>query len=159
MLTIKLICIGKLKERYWQAACEEYEKRLRPFCKFEILELPESRLSNHPSEGEICIGLETEGKRILEAVGSSVCIPLCIEGKPLTSPQLAERMESFAVAGTSTICFVIGSSFGLCEQVKKAGEMSLSMSTMTFPHQLARVMLCEQIYRAFQILNNGKYHK
>ena len=159
MQTIKLICIGKLKERYWQAACEEYEKRLRPFCKFEIVELPESRLSNHPSEGEICACLETEGKRILEAVGSSLSIPLCIEGKELTSTQLAEQMETFAVTGGSTICFVIGSSYGLSESVKKAGKMRLSMSPMTFPHQLARVMLCEQIYRAFQILHNGKYHK
>ena len=159
MLTIRILCIGKLKEAYWQAACEEYEKRLRPFCKFEITELPEHRLPNHPSQSEITTGLEKEGRQMLDALGSGVCIPLCIEGKELSSPQLADKIESLAIEGTSEICFVIGSSYGLSEQVKQAGKFRLSMSKMTFPHQLARVMLCEQIYRAFQILNHGKYHK
>jgi 23S rRNA (pseudouridine1915-N3)-methyltransferase len=159
MVTIQIICIGKLKEKYWQSACEEYAKRLRPYCKFEIVELPESRLPNHPSEAEIQAGLEVEGRRILELVGNGVCIPLCIEGKTMTSPQLASSLEKIMLDGVSDISFVIGSSFGLWEQVKTAGHLRLSMSPMTFPHQLARVMLCEQIYRSFQILHNGKYHK
>lgn len=159
MVTVQIVCVGKLKEKYWVSACEEYAKRLKPFCKFRIVELPESRLPNHPSDAEIEAGLEIEGKKILEAVGSSVCIPLCIEGKTISSPQLAKEIEKQTLNGISEISFVIGSSFGLWEKVKAAGSLRLSMSPMTFPHQLARVMLCEQIYRAFQILNHGKYHK
>lgn len=159
MVTVRVLCIGKLKEKYWQSACEEYAKRLRPFCKFEIVELPEYRLPNDPSDAEITNGLEAEGKKLLEIIGNAACIPLCIEGKTMTSPQLSQTMEKLMLDGTSEICFVIGSSFGLWDQVKKAGSVRLSMSPMTFPHQLARVMLCEQIYRSFQILNHGKYHK
>ncbi|MDD5953421.1 MAG: 23S rRNA (pseudouridine(1915)-N(3))-methyltransferase RlmH [Oscillospiraceae bacterium] len=159
MVTVHIVCVGKLKEKYWQSACDEYAKRLRPFCKFEIIELPEYRLPNDPSEAEIQAGLEAEGRKILETVGNGVCIPLCIEGKTMTSPQLAKTIEKLTLDGISEISFVIGSSFGLWEQVKQMGKVRLSMSPMTFPHQLARVMLCEQIYRSFQILNHGKYHK
>ena len=159
-MTVNLICIGKLKESYWRDACQEYLKRLSTFCRFTILELSESRLPDNPSQAQIDAALQTEGDKILAAVGNgSAVFPLCIEGKQLSSPQLAERMETLAVNGTSTINFVIGSSFGLAEKVKIMGELKLSMSPMTFPHQLARVMLCEQIYRAFQIINHGKYHK
>ena len=159
MVTIRCICVGKLKETYWQAACREYAKRLQPFCKFEIIEIPESRLPNDPSPGEIQAALEAEGHKLLEIIGNSVCVPLCIEGKTVSSVQLAETMEKWMVGGNSVISFVIGSSFGLWDKVKQAGSVRLSMSPMTFPHQLARVMLCEQIYRCFQILHNGKYHK
>lgn len=159
MVTIRILCVGKLKEKYWQDACNEYAKRLRPFCRFEIVELPEHRLPSDPSEAEIQAGLEAEGRRILEVAGSAACIPLCIEGKTMSSTQLADTVEKLTLSGISDICFIIGSSFGLWDGVKQAGAVKLSMSPMTFPHQLARVMLCEQIYRTFQILRNGKYHK
>lgn len=159
MLSVQIICIGKLKEKFWREACAEYEKRLRPFCRFSILEIPESRLPDQPSQAQIENALEDEGKKILSAAGNNLLIPLCIEGKPLSSPELAGRIHDWATKGTSSIAFVIGSSFGLSESVKQKGNLRLSMSPMTFPHQLARVMLCEQVYRAFQILHHGKYHK
>lgn len=160
MLTVNLICIGKLKESYWRDACREYSKRLSAFCRFTILELNESRLPDKPSQSQIDAALQTEGEKILAEISNgSAVIPLCIEGKSISSPQLAEQIEKLSINGTSTINFVIGSSFGLSEQVKQTGAFKLSMSPMTFPHQLARVMLCEQIYRAFEIINHGKYHK
>ena len=159
MLTIQLICMGKLKESYWREACAEYAKRLSAFCRFSILELPESRLPDAPSPAQIEAALRDEGEKILAAAGNAPLLTLCIEGKPLSSEQLAEKLNAMAVNGASRICFVIGSSFGLSDAVKRAAAFRLSMSSMTFPHQLARVMLCEQAYRAFQILNHGKYHK
>lgn len=159
MLAVNLICVGKLKETYWRNACEEYKKRLMVFCRFSIVELPEARLPSSPSKMQIEAALGQEGEKILECAAGSFLIPLCIEGKELSSIQLAEKMELLTVQGNSVISFVIGSSFGLCDKVKKAGGFCLSMSPMTFPHQLARVMLCEQIYRSFQIIHNGKYHK
>ena len=159
-MTVNLICIGKLKESYWRDACQEYKKRLGAFCRFSICELNESRLPDRPSQAQIDAVLQTEGEKILATIGiGSAVFPLCIEGKQISSPQLAEQIERLTVNGISTINFVIGSSFGLSEEVKRAGEFKLSMSPMTFPHQLARVMLCEQIYRAFQINSHGKYHK
>lgn len=159
MLKCNVICIGKLKEEYWRAACAEYEKRLRPFCRFSVMELAESRLPEKPSEAEIRSALEAEADRILAAAGTSALIALCIEGEPVSSEGLAEKLNHAAVRGVSEISFVIGSSCGLAERVKRRAELRLSMSAMTFPHQLARVMLFEQIYRAFQINSNGKYHK
>lgn len=159
MLTVQIICVGKLKEVYWKAACAEYEKRLRVFCNFSITELSECRLPDNPSAAQIEAALKTEGTSILSAAGNSHLFALCIEGKALSSEQLAEKVNTLAVNGTSTISFLIGSSFGLSDEIKKRADFRLSMSPMTFPHQLARVMLCEQIYRAFQIVNHGKYHK
>lgn len=159
MLNIQLLCIGKLKESYWREACAEYAKRLSAFCRFSIIELPESRLPETPSPVQVTAALQTEGEKILAAVGNAPLIALCIEGKALSSEALSLKIDSMAVNGASKLCFVIGSSFGLSDSVKCAANLRLSMSPMTFPHQLARVMLCEQIYRAFQILNHGKYHK
>lgn len=156
MLEVRLICIGKLKESYWREAVQEYEKRLRPFCRFQILELPEARLPENPSAAQIAQALEQEGRLILEKAAGKV-FPLCIEGKETDSPGLAQRLKS-AMDFPGAVTFVIGSSFGLSPAVKEAGER-LSMSPMTFPHQLARVMLCEQLYRGFQILNGTRYHK
>ncbi|WP_322181341.1 23S rRNA (pseudouridine(1915)-N(3))-methyltransferase RlmH [Neglectibacter caecimuris] len=156
MLEVRLLCIGKLKESYWRDAVAEYEKRLKPLCKFQLIELPEARLPNAPSPAQISAALAEEGKSILEKAAGTV-FPLCIEGKETDSPGLAKRLEQ-AMQFPGAVTFVIGSSHGLAEQVKEAGER-LSMSPMTFPHQLARVMLCEQLYRAFQILNGTKYHK
>lgn len=159
MLNVKIICVGKLKEAYWRQACAEYEKRLHAFCTFSIHEIPECRLPDSPSQAQITAALQTEGEKILSAAGNSSLFALCIEGRLLSSEQLAEKINGLAVNGTSTISFIIGSSFGLSEELKKKVDFKLSMSPMTFPHQLARVMLCEQIYRAFQINSHGKYHK
>lgn len=160
MQKVQIVCVGKLKERYWREACAEYEKRLRPLADFSIQELPEVRLPETPSQAQIDAALTAEGERILTACGASgILFPLCIEGKALDSPALAELLRQAAVGSAGRVSFVIGSSFGLSESVKRAGKLRLSMSAMTFPHQLARVMLCEQIYRAYQILNHGKYHK
>ena len=159
MLTINCICVGKLKERYWTQACEEYQKRLGAFCKFRIIEVAEHKLPEQPSETQIQQALKAEGEKILQWAAGSTLIPLCIEGKQIDSPALAQHLGTLALNGVSAVSFVIGSSHGLCDKVKQSGTLQLSMSRMTFPHQLARVMLCEQIYRAFQIQNHGRYHK
>lgn len=156
MLEVRLICVGKLKEAYWREAVAEYEKRLRPLCRWELVELPEARLPQDPSAAQIAAALDREGEAILAKAAGTV-YPLCIEGKPVSSEGLAERLSA-AMQSPGAATFVIGSSFGLSPRVKGAGER-VSMSSMTFPHQLARVMLCEQIYRAFQIINGTKYHK
>lgn len=158
MLNVKIITVGKLKEKYLKDACNEYMKRLQRFCRPEIIELAESRLPDDPSQAEIQKALENESGSILKAA-DGFKIALCIEGKQMSSPKLAEKMSQIPLLGFSSVSFIIGSSFGLADCVKNAADLRLSMSEMTFPHQLARVMLLEQIYRAFQIKNNGKYHK
>ncbi len=159
MVTVQILCVGKLKEAYWRDACTKYGKRLQPFCRFSITELSESRLPDNPSPAQIVSALHSEGEKLLAASESSVRIALCIEGKTLSSEQLAEKISRLTVNGASALSFLIGSSFGLSDEVKQAADLRLSMSPMTFPHQLARVMLCEQVYRAFQINHHGKYHK
>lgn len=156
MLSVKLICVGKLKESHWREAVAEYEKRLKPFCAFQIIELAECRLPDAPSDAQILSALEREGELILKQSAGRV-VPLCIEGQGVDSPGLAVMLEE-AMRISGGISFVIGSSHGLSEAVKHAGR-GISMSRMTFPHQLARVMLCEQLYRGFQILQNSRYHK
>lgn len=160
MMNVTILAVGKLKESCWRDACGEYAKRLNAFCRFTIVELPEYRLPDSPSPAQIQTGLEKEGQAILSRIPvGALAIALCIEGKELDSPELSRRIQKAAVAGKSEIIFIIGGSFGLWEQVKARAELRLSMSLMTFPHQLARVMLCEQIYRAFSIAANTKYHK
>ena len=160
MVTVNLICVGKLKEKFYLSASAEYQKRLSAFCKLNLIELPECRLPDRPSQAQIDAALLQESKLILEKVPrGSALIPLCVEGKPLSSPELAKRMEQWAVMGQSNISFVIGGSFGLHESVKEKGVFRLSMSPMTFPHHLARVMVLEQIYRGFQISAGTRYHK
>lgn len=160
MLSVNLICIGKLKEPYLQMASAEYTKRLSAFCKLQVVELGEYKLPSNPSDAQIQKAIEEEGRAISSALDKQggICIPLCIEGKTQTSEQLAVDLAGYGVNGISTVNFVIGGSFGLADVVKAQGK-KLSMSPMTFPHQLARIMLLEQIYRAFQISQNGKYHK
>ncbi len=160
MLTVNIICVGNLKEKYLKDAVDEYKKRLSAFCKFDIIEIAEQRLSDKPSESEINSALEKEAEKIMQKVpkGSAV-IPMAIEGKQLSSEKLADTVSDFALKGFSSISFIIGSSFGLSQNIKLKANLLLSMSKMTFPHQLARVMLCEQIYRAFSIINHTKYHK
>ncbi len=160
MMNISIICVGRLKERFWTEACGEYAKRLRGFCNFTITEVDEERIPDQASQAGIRNTLEKEGKRILSAVPKGAfIIAMCIEGRQQTSEGLASRLEELAVNGCGSAAFVIGGSWGLSDEVKRAAGMRLSMSEMTFPHQLARVMLCEQIYRAFQIISGGKYHK
>ena len=160
MLNITLLCVGKLKEAYWRDACSEYVKRLGAFCKFRLVEVAEERLPDNPSSAQISATIEAEGKRILDQIPKdSAVIPLCIEGKELDSPALAAKMQKIALDGTSHIVFVIGGSWGLSEAVKSRGNFRLSMSPMTFPHQLMRVILAEQIYRCFRIINGEPYHK
>lgn len=158
MLTVKLICIGKLKESYLREAVMEYQKRLSAFCKLEIIELSEYKLPQNPSSAQEEKGMAQECEAILQKA-KGYLIPLCIEGNMLSSEELAQKLDSTAVFGVSEISFIIGSSCGLSEEVKKRADLKLSMSKMTFPHQLARVMLLEQLYRAFQINSGGKYHK
>ncbi|MBQ9900929.1 MAG: 23S rRNA (pseudouridine(1915)-N(3))-methyltransferase RlmH [Clostridia bacterium] len=160
MLTVNIICVGSLKESFWREACAEYAKRLGGFCKFSIVEVSETRLSKNYSDGDIAKVMESEGARILEKIPSgSFVVAMCIEGRELSSPQLAEKLSRIALGGKSRVDFVIGGSYGLSGAVKKRADFRLSMSPMTFPHQLARVMLCEQIYRAFSINADAKYHK
>lgn len=157
-MNLNLIVIGKLKEEYLRCACAEYIKRLRRYCTFELHELDECRLSDSPSEKEVAYALKKEASVIKKYVKGMI-VPMCIEGKQLSSPELSTEVTSAGVHGYSTITFIIGSSYGLDDEIKSLGHLKLSMSKMTFPHQLARVMLLEQIYRAFQIAEGGKYHK
>ncbi len=160
MLTVNIICIGKLKEEYWRKASAEYIKRLSAFCKIQVIELAETRIEEHPSAAQIAQVIESEGKTILSKLpAGGAVIPLCIEGKEVGSEELSALLQKLPLEGKSTVSFVIGGSYGLSEAVKQRGKIRLSMSKMTFPHQLARVMLLEQIYRGFQIAGNGKYHK
>ncbi len=160
MLNISVICVGKLKENYWREACAEYSKRLRAFCNFSIIEVDEERIHDNPSPLQIQSTIEKEGKRIISKIPNNTkVISMCIEGKQNSSEKLAKKIADIAIEGYSSIAFIIGGSWGISDEVKKLSYMRLSMSEMTFPHQLARVMLCEQVYRAFQINSGGKYHK
>ena len=160
MQNITLICIGKLKESYLRDAVSEYIKRLSGLCKLNLIELPAEKLSDNPSQKEIENALENEGKRILEKIPKGAYVyTMCIEGKQKTSEELSSETDNLAVRGYSNIAFIIGGSFGISERVKSVSDFRLSMSKMTFPHQLARVMLLEQIYRAIQISIGTKYHK
>ncbi len=160
MRAITVLCVGKLKETYWRDAVAEYEKRLSAFCRLSVVEVEEERLPESPSPAQIAQTLQAEGKRLLARVPQGAAIyALCIEGKELSSPALSEALDRLAVDGCSHTVFIIGGSWGLSDEVKAAARVKLSMSPMTFPHQLARVMLLEQIYRAAQISSGGKYHK
>ncbi len=159
MMTVTVLCVGKLKEAYWREAVEEYSKRLSSFCKIQIIEVEESRIPDNPSDAQIAQAIREEGKRLEEKIPPrSYLVSLCIEGKELTSPDLAARLGEIS-AQSSQLTFVIGGSYGLWEEIKERSQLKLSMSRMTFPHQMARVLLLEQIYRAFSILGNRKYHK
>ncbi|MGN0696574.1 MAG: 23S rRNA (pseudouridine(1915)-N(3))-methyltransferase RlmH [Oscillospiraceae bacterium] len=159
-MNVNIIATGKLKEEYLRAACAEYGKRLSAFCHFSVIELPESRLSDDPSDKEIAKALEAEAEQIRGKLGNgSYNIAMCIEGKELPSEELAEVLERVPTEGKSTINIIIGSSYGIADSLKKQADLRLSMSKMTFPHQLARVMVMEQIYRGFMINSGKKYHK
>ena len=159
MLNVRFITLGTLKEQYLRDAAAEYEKRLGAFCRFENIQLKEERLSDSPSQSEIKSALERESAKILEQIPPrAYCIAMCVEGKQLSSEELAQKLD-VAVQDTSDICFIIGSSFGLSDMVKQRADMRLSVSKLTFPHQLMRVILLEAVYRAFNIQKGTKYHK
>ena len=160
MFTITLLTVGKLKEKFYMAAAEEYAKRLSAYCKFRLVELPESRLPENPNPSEIAAGLAAEAEKILAAVpkGAWFCV-LTPEGTELSSEALADKLRSVKNEGKSAACFLIGSSFGMDPSVKKRADYRLSFGPMTFPHHLMRVMAMEQLYRAESIQAGTKYHK
>ena len=160
MQRVTILCVGKLKEKFYIDAAAEYVKRLQRHCKLELIELPEQRLPDDPSPAEIQKALRTEGDAIRERLpkGGAV-IALCIEGRPCSSEELSRRMAEFGVQGKTQLTFLIGGSVGLDEDLKRQADWRLSMSPMTFPHHMARIMLLEQIYRAYQIADGTKYHK
>lgn len=160
MQHITVLCVGKLKEKFYISAAQEYTKRLSRFCTLEMVELPEFRLPEDPSPSEIHRALAAEAGTVESRLPKSgKLIALCIEGTELSSTDLAMRMQAFSTGGCSHLTFLIGSSFGLDEALKQKADLRLSMSPMTFPHHLARIMLLEQIYRSYQILAGSRYHK
>ena len=160
MQKVTILCVGKLKEKFYTEASAEYLKRLQRHCKCEITELPEYRLPEDPSGAEIQKALATEAAAIREKLprGGAV-VAMCIEGKTCSSEELSRRMADFAVQGKTQVTFLIGGSVGLDASLKQQADWRLSMSPMTFPHHMARVMLLEQIYRAYQIQQGTRYHK
>ena len=159
-MNIQIICIGKLKEKYWTDAVAEYMKRLGRYCNIEIVELKEAKLPANASEAdEENVKIE-EGHSILKSIkDDTYIITLEILGKQLTSPELADKIEDLSLAGRSNVAFVIGGSLGLSAEVSKRADYKLSFSKMTFPHQMMRVILLEQIYRGFKIIRHETYHK
>lgn len=160
MFDITLIAMGKLKEKFYLSAAAEYEKRMKGYCQFNLMELPEVRLPESPSQAEINAALEKEADTILAKIpkGAWFCV-FTPEGKLLSSEALAEKMKAVKLSGKSCACFLIGSSFGMAPRLKEMADFKLSMSPMTFPHHLARVMVLEQLYRAEAIQAGSKYHK
>ncbi len=160
MFQLKLICMGKLKEKFYLSAADEYARRLRAFCEFQLLELPECRLPEDPGPAQIAQALAEEAGRIRQKLpkGCFFCV-FAPEGKMLTSPALAKTLADIKSGGKSCACFLIGSSFGVDAQLKAQADLLVSMSAMTFPHHLARVMALEQLYRAESIQAGTKYHK
>lgn len=159
-MRIHIVCIGKLKEKYWTEAVSEYSKRLSKYCALEIIQLKEARLSDKASPADEQNVIYEEGQSILKSIKEgSYVITLEIRGKELSSETLAEKMEELPLHGRSDITFVIGGSLGLSREVSERADFKLSFSKMTFPHQMMRVILLEQIYRSFKIIKNETYHK
>jgi len=160
MQRVTVLCVGKLKEKFYMDAAAEYAKRLSRHCKLEIVELPEQRLPESPSPAEIDAALEREAAAIRERLPKSgALVSMCVEGTLLSSEAFSQKLMQFGLEGRSHLTFLIGSSVGLHPSLKAQSDLRLSMSPMTFPHHLARVMLLEQIYRGYQILEGSKYHK
>ena len=160
MFEITLLAMGKLKEKFYLSAASEYEKRLKGYCKFNLIELPEYRLPENPSPAEIAAGLQKESESIFARIpkGAWFCV-FTPEGKTLSSEGFADTLKKIKLEGKSSACFLIGSSFGMAPEVKQRADFKLSMGPMTFPHHLARIMILEQIYRAEAIQAGSKYHK
>ncbi len=158
-MKITLICVGKIKEKFYREAIKEYEKRLSAYAKVSTLEINDEKLKNE-NEAEISIVMEKEGKNILSKIkDNQFVITLEILGENVTSEKLASKIDNLALTGSSDLVFIIGGSYGLSDEVKNRSNYALSFSKMTFPHQLMRVILFEQIYRAFKIIRKEPYHK
>lgn len=160
MFDITLITVGKLKEKFYISAADEYTKRLRGYCDFRLIEIPEVHLPDSPSPSDISAALEKEAELILAKIpkGAWFCT-LTPEGKIISSEELAGKMKDVKLSGKSSACFLIGSSFGMSNQLKEKADFKLSMGRMTFPHHLARIMVLEQLYRSEAIQAGSKYHK
>lgn len=160
MLAVKFICVGRMREKFYIEAFSEYTKRLQSLCKFEIVEPNEQRLSENPSDKEVKAALDREAQDIMKAIpNDAYVVAMCVEGKQMPSEGMGELIAARENSGKPKLCFVIGGSFGLADSVKQRADMKLSMSKMTFPHHLARVMLIEQLYRGFKINEGSRYHK
>lgn len=160
MMNVQLIVLGKLKEKYMKDFANEYEKRLSAYCKMTVTELEPVKLSDNPSQSEIDNALTKETKMIKDKIPKNAYVfSMCIEGKQMSSEELSQKLQDIALLGKNSVVFIIGSSFGLSNEIKQMSDFKFSMSKMTFPHKLARIMLTEQLYRGFSISNNGKYHK
>ena len=159
-MNVQLICVGKMKEKFYMDAAADYAKRLGPFCRLEIIELTEEKLPANPSQALIEAALKKEAEAIRSKLAPNTrMVAMCIEGQMLSSQDLAAKVQSWELDSVKGLAFLIGGSFGLDEALKSEAWVRLSMSPMTFPHHLARVMLLEQLYRAFKINEGGKYHK
>jgi len=160
MIRIKIICVGRLKEKFYTDAQKEFFKRLTGYCKPEIIEVPEAPLPQEPSEADVLRAIEKECAAIERKLSTGTyLVALCVEGREIDSFAVANLLAGCAGKGESKLCFVIGGSFGLHQRVKDRANTRLSLSKMTFPHNLARIVLLEQLYRAFNIAEGGKYHK
>lgn len=159
-MNINILCVGKIKESFYRDAIAEYSKRLSKFAKIQIIEVADEKTKDGASETENQLVIEKEGSRLLSNIKSNdYVIALCIEGQKLSSEKLASKISNICINGSSSITFVIGGSLGLSTEIKNRADYKLSFSDMTFPHQLMRVILLEQIYRSFKINNNEPYHK
>jgi len=160
MISIKIVCVGKMKERYYADAAEEYLKRLSGYCKTEVVELPEHRIPQDPSDAQIAAALDKERVAIESKLpAGAAVIALCVEGRETDSSGLSKLLSDYTVRGISRVCFVVGGSLGLHETIKQKAGLCLSLSKMTFQHSLARIILLEQLYRALNLSEGGKYHK
>ena len=160
MLGVTFICVGRMREAHFIAAFAEYEKRLGALCRFELKEIPETKLPERPAEAEIAAALKKEGEAMKRRCpGERSPWAMCIEGRQTPSEGLARMLAAAAEGGRPRVCFIVGGSYGLDEGLKRRADVKLSMSEMTFPHHLARVMLAEQVYRALMINNGSRYHK
>lgn len=160
MVSITVLAVGPLKEKFFREAVDEYKKRLSGSTKVTEVEIKEEKIPDSPSETQITTALNKEADRIIEAIPKrSFVITMCIEGRQMSSEEFSKVLDDVSLRGISSVCFVIGSSHGLSDKVKAISDMKLSMSKMTFPHKLARVMLFEAIYRAYEISVGSKYHK
>lgn len=159
-MRISIVCVGKIKEKYLKLGIDEFSKRLSKYCKLEVIELDDEKAPENLSDKEMIMIKDKEGKKILSKIkDNSYVISLAIDGKNLSSEELAETINNLGIRGTSHIVFVIGGSLGLSDEVLKRSNYKLSFSKMTFPHQLMRLILLEQVYRAYRINNGEPYHK
>lgn len=160
MQSVKIICVGKLKDAFFRDASDEYMKRLKGYCKAEIIEIPAANLPDDPSDAQIEAALDKEAENIIKKIPSGcTVVAMCVEGKLYSSEDVADVLTKAAMCGNGDIAFIIGGSYGLSESVKRRASIRMSASKMTFPHRLFRVMLLEQIYRGYKINSGGKYHK